>query len=472
MRRDLLSAYAASGARVLSWLIVSAVVFRAHPFQFAMLALIRGTLTLLNYTTLGLAPAMIRLLAEARAVPRHVLPLEEPQPHGVLGYEAHAATDPRDHGEMRSVYASGVCVAVVAGIVGLGIVWAYAANFDRLHEVPVQVTHLGPVVVMFGLGIILRLMSEAPGAVVQTTGFVARDNRCVFVAEAAWVGLMLVSSFSEVGDRAIDVAAWTFAVSGALMLLLRAVEASRHVTLRWQDVARVQSAALRRLAAVGGLIGLGQLADFLYAPTDYILINRYVTPGTVAVYAPAVQIDAGLLLLVGALAAVLLPKAATAHVAGEVRRLRQYYVRGTLSAAGLLLAASLVVYAVSPWVFRLWLGDTLPRTRAILPLVLAHTVLGGSSGVGRSILLAMGKAKPFAVAMLVAGGANVICSYVFVAHMGLGLRGVIYGTIAVAVGRCVIWQPWYVLRTLRRETQSGARHEIQPEAAAVAPEPL
>src|SRR4051812_27903870 len=66
MRRDLLSAYAASAARVLSWVAVSALLFRVDPLQFAMLALIRGTVGLLNYTSLGLAPAMVRALAEAR----------------------------------------------------------------------------------------------------------------------------------------------------------------------------------------------------------------------------------------------------------------------------------------------------------------------------------------------------------------------------------------------------------------------
>jgi len=34
---------------------------------------------------------------------------------------------------------------------------------------------------------------------------------------------------------------------------------------------------------------------------------------------------------------------------------------------------------------------------------------------------------------------------------GLGLNGIIYGTIVAVIGRCAIWQPWYVLRTLRRE---------------------
>jgi len=52
-----------------------------------------------------------------------------------------------------------------------------------------------------------------------------------------------------------------------------------------------------------------------------------------------------------------------------------------------------------------WVGVA-RSTPDYFPITVMNTVLGGSSGVGRSILLAMGKAKPFAIAMLVAGAAN------------------------------------------------------------------
>ena len=55
MRRDVISAYAASGAKILSWVVVSGFVYRfVDVAAFAMLALIRGTIGILNYTTLGL----------------------------------------------------------------------------------------------------------------------------------------------------------------------------------------------------------------------------------------------------------------------------------------------------------------------------------------------------------------------------------------------------------------------------------
>src|SRR4051812_44137284 len=62
LRRDLVSAYAAAGAKAASWAAVSAVVYRADATAFALLALVRATVGLLNYTSLGLAPGMVRLL--------------------------------------------------------------------------------------------------------------------------------------------------------------------------------------------------------------------------------------------------------------------------------------------------------------------------------------------------------------------------------------------------------------------------
>ncbi|MGA2233107.1 MAG: hypothetical protein ABSH22_19570, partial [Tepidisphaeraceae bacterium] len=69
IRREIIAAYLASGSRVVSWVFVTAVVYRwLGADLFAVLALVRTTIGLLNYTTLGLAPAMVRMLSlEKRA---------------------------------------------------------------------------------------------------------------------------------------------------------------------------------------------------------------------------------------------------------------------------------------------------------------------------------------------------------------------------------------------------------------------
>jgi Na+-driven multidrug efflux pump len=62
----------------------------------------------------------------------------------------------------------------------------------------------------------------------------------------------------------------------------------------------------------------------------------------------------------------------------------------------------------------------------------------------------MGKVKPFTASVLIAGVGNVVLSYVFVRFFGLGLKGIVLGTIVVVVARAGVWMPWYVLRVLRR----------------------
>jgi O-antigen/teichoic acid export membrane protein len=92
----------------------------------------------------------------------------------------------------------------------------------------------------------------------------------------------------------------------------------------------------------------------------------------------------------------------------------------------------------------------MPATRAILPLVLIHSVVGGAGGVGRSIMLGMGLARAYTLAALAAGVGNVLLGCVLVKYAGLGLAGIVLATIVVVVARCGLWMPWYILRRLPR----------------------
>jgi O-antigen/teichoic acid export membrane protein len=233
-------------------------------------------------------------------------------------------------------------------------------------------------------------------------------------------------------------------LAARMMLAQRAIPAGagRGIAVDWRFASQ--------LLGFGLLVVAAQLADYLYAPTDLILIDRLIGRSAVADYAPGVQVDSALLLIVAAVAGVLLPRTALAHARGDPAAARRYYVRGTLATAGLLAVAALVAMAAAPLAFRLWLGDAMPATVAILPLMLVNTVIGGSGAVGRSVLLAIGKVRAFTASVLIAGVVNVVTAYIFVVYAHMGLRGIVCGTIVAVVGRCVVWMPWYVLRSLRR----------------------
>ncbi|HSZ58908.1 MAG TPA: lipopolysaccharide biosynthesis protein [Tepidisphaeraceae bacterium] len=437
MRRDVASSYFASITRIASWVVVSALVYRVLGApEFALLALIRGTIGLLNYVSLGLAPAFIHRASRVTEEPGRTSTGDDP---------------------LRTLYANAYAMAMLGGAVGLILTVAYARTFAVLYHVPADLhASVLPVVLFMGIGLLLRLTSDASGAVLQVRCRIALDNALVAAGDAAWVILavacVLVLRTKARAPALLGLVGLTYALSGLITVGGRFSAADRLCGVpRWRLVSR---SILIPLLSFGAMVTMAQLADYLYAPTDYILINRLLDPVDVANYAPAVQLDSGLLLLVTGLSAVLLPKAAIAHGSGDAKTVRRYYLVGTVASFVLLAVASTAVWLLSPWIFRLWLGNPMPVTQSILPIVLLNTVIGGSSAVGRSILLAVGRVRPFTISVLIAGVTNVVCSYAFLRWLHWGLRGIVLGTVVAVVGRCLIWMPWYVLKTLRENRES------------------
>jgi O-antigen/teichoic acid export membrane protein len=451
MRRDVLSAYAASFARMASWVIVSAIVYRQMgKGAFALLSFVRGTIGILNYASVALAPAMIKLLAEARA-PKAVIPVSENEPSIEYATPSRTAIH-----SVQEIYVTGFAWGFMTCGVGLLILIGYVYWANHSREISSLVPEASNFIFAFGLGVLIDLLSDAASAVLQTSDRITLDNIFVIIGEATWAGMTAFFVYSHIYRNSIarDVGL-PYCLGTSVLLFLRWFAARR--SLPGTDVSRfkhLNPAILKRLLTFGSLIAVAQIADYLYSPTDFLLISLLLHPIEAATYAPAVQIDAGILLLVSGLAAVVLPKAAMAHASQDHAALRRYYFLGTLFSIGVLLFAAFGAWAIAPKLFKIWFGDKLLATRAILPLVLIHTVIGGSSSVGRSILIGMGKVGPFTAAVLIAGISNVLLSWYFVAVCGMGLTGIILGTILAVVGRCVVWMPWYVMRVLARNDQT------------------
>jgi O-antigen/teichoic acid export membrane protein len=223
------------------------------------------------------------------------------------------------------------------------------------------------------------------------------------------------------------------------------------------DLRALRGKVIWFLLAAGGTVLLAQVADYLYAPIDYVLINHYLDPvADAAAYTPIAQIGSALLLVSSGLAAALLPRSAVAHAAGNIAAVRRYYVRGTLASAALLAIVAGAIWLTLPTLLDLWLGKVLPQTVDVMPIMLLASVVGGSGMVGRSILIGAGKFGVFTASVLLAAVGNVIISFLLVRYTGFGLAGVVLGTLAATAVRCVIWMPWYVNRMLSRQAAAAS----------------
>src|SRR5258705_6419156 len=172
LRREIASAYLASGAKILSWVVVAGVVYRVGGVTaFGLRSLIRGTIGLLNYLSLGLGPAMVRMLAQAM---QRQEPEQQRQADAstVLSY-TNAAREP-----VNVLYSNGFTFAVIASAIGFALLFPYTYWLGG-----------GITAVTMGIGLLLRLLSEAPAAVIQTHGRIWRDNRFLLEAEIAWIVL-------------------------------------------------------------------------------------------------------------------------------------------------------------------------------------------------------------------------------------------------------------------------------------------
>src|SRR5688572_15273888 len=136
IRWEIATAYLAAAAKVGAWALVTALLIRSSRAEFAIFALVRGTLGLLNYTSFGLAPAMVKVLAEAREAAKRPTPLHPlPDPADpVLSYASPPPPRPVFPGAVA--YSNGLAVAFIAGAVGLVCTIIYAALSGRIHVLP------------------------------------------------------------------------------------------------------------------------------------------------------------------------------------------------------------------------------------------------------------------------------------------------------------------------------------------------
>src|SRR5687768_9470302 len=119
MRLDLISAYAVTAARVGSWVVISAVVFRRFGAEaLGVLTLVRATIGILSYTSLGLGAAMVKQLADAgreprvqRDVPLAALAVEDDaQARPLLAY-SQRALEPAPIEPLARIYITGETLA-------------------------------------------------------------------------------------------------------------------------------------------------------------------------------------------------------------------------------------------------------------------------------------------------------------------------------------------------------------------------
>ncbi len=456
IRTELLSSYGVTASRVGAWAVVSGLAYRmATRQEFSDVAVARSTVTLLTCLSAGLGPVVLRRLVEtlrdAHAFEAIDLARAESNasPGAALSYAP--TVDPR-YAPTAALYASawslfltlGAAVAIAILLAALFLPGASGAVHSSLI-----------VLVLMTAGMYARISGDVAGTLLQASGRLAIDNALISMGEWSWPAMLMVWQvmFRPPGSNIAQSAGAAFLVSGLVSTLFRLLAARVVLPMRREPGQRLLPVA-RSLLAPAGILILAHFADFLYAPANQILLQHLGrSDSPVADYVPALQIDGALLLLTAAVSTVILPRAARALAIGEVAAVRRLYLVGTASTLAILLLAAIPTALLARWILTTWLGPSVSAQAVFLvPLVLIHTVIGGSSGIGRAVLLAAGKYRTYALAALTAGIANVTLAFLVLRFTSMGPAGIVAVTIATVTARCALWMPWYTIRTLAQLT--------------------
>ncbi|HQY89396.1 MAG TPA: hypothetical protein PK402_12160, partial [Tepidisphaeraceae bacterium] len=302
--------------------------------------------------------------------------------------------------------------------------------------------------VLVGFGLLLRSVSDGFGGILQVQRRLAIDNLLCIFSEIVFVLICSKQLLSDhtPSSEALSRVGSAYFVTGAFLIMTRSFMLSFDIENKCAiHIVRPNLGLSSKLFSAGVVLTLAQLADLLYAPFTIQLANRLLDSTTIADYSTALMMDAALLLLVAGISAPLLPRVTSAHLSGQLAVIRRYYLRASVASFAILLSASLALWAAWPIVMRLWIDSVPPGLSIILPLVLIHTTIGGASGIGRVVLIGMGKIRAWTISSLAGGLLNVALALLFTLVFHLGIRGIIFATIISVTIRCLIWMPWYIL---------------------------
>jgi hypothetical protein len=263
LRRDIISAYLVTAARVFAWIAVTATVFRvAGKPAFALLALIQSTVGILEYAAIGLSPAIIRMTAEA--IQRDLNGARSTPP--TIDYDS---PPPTKTPAVQAVYANGFVMALLTALGG-GVLLGIFIYFFRSSETNRETAGVAAeLVTMVGLATLLRLMSDAAGAALQTSGKIFLDNVLLTTHEIIWAVGTVIDLFALhlPWQRATGYAL----LAGSLVLLvLRGVFSHLHgsgLFARWWT--RFDATMVGKLLVFGGMVVAAQMADYLSDQSGY-----------------------------------------------------------------------------------------------------------------------------------------------------------------------------------------------------------
>src|ERR1700722_11952598 len=404
---------------VVPFFLTPLVIRSLGPVAYGVWILAVSTVAYLNLLDLGLRSAIVRFVCAA---------------------DAQGKID-----EVKKVVSAALwlrlliaAAAVVASIV-LSVV------FPHLFKVPHDLGRAEQITVLLcALGVAITLVSNVYSGVLaamQRFDLLSSITMTQTVIRAVGVVLILRS-----GRGLISLAYWEFAVVTITGLITIGAAFKVYPACK-VGVARPDAATFRMLWSHSVITFIWSIAAQIILYTDNVVIGVFLEVGLVAYYAIGGSLVVYSGQVVGALSTTFVPMASRLDASGNKERLKTLVLRGCQASLAIMFPISLTLLFRGKTFISLWMGPQYsPIAGTVLQILLISQFFNAAGSTPASLMMAIGKHKPVAIAASISAALNLFLSIVLVKT--IGLYGVAWGTsIATSIIYLCFW-PRYVRKVL------------------------
>jgi O-antigen/teichoic acid export membrane protein len=257
--------------------------------------------------------------------------------------------------------------------------------------------------------------------------------------------ILIVASFEFFGVWVV----WTAVATTIATLATTACE--------WYAVRRIlPSARLKlslfnaraafRVMSFSAAVFVGTISGVLYWDTDRIVINKFLSPEQLTLYAVVTTVALSGYQVINVPTTVLFPVIARAEATNNVGLVRELVYRGTRLCVLISLPCWLLFAVLAKPFFHWYLGDQCQSVDSFVLYIAAVMFFANATSILRLVPVPMGKPLFISLSELAFALLNLVITLAFVGWFRWGLAGVALGTfVAIAIKNTVL-VPWYVAR--------------------------
>jgi O-antigen/teichoic acid export membrane protein len=345
-----------------------------------------------------------------------------------------------EHGEndvVRRIVSYGALSHLVIGLALTPVVWLLGTLL-----IPHTTIAAGDVDLAENL-LLLAFLGVVFAATVRPIGNLLIALERIWLTSLIVLASQLVYAATIIGLLAAG--AGVYGVAFAMLLqtgvqgLFYYVAARRIVGRVFGNPFKLERPLLRQMLGFSAWTQVVSVASVVNRQTDAIVIGAWVNVGTVGLYDVGNRIAQQTRTLPLTMLTPLLPATAGVHAQGDTKRLARMVLQASRAIGLLTLAFAGLLIAAAPLVMRVWLGRSYPDVVPITVLLVITYAVNNLTGVGTTVVSAIG--KPVYEAEY--GVAGVILNVVLTVSLApfFGLWGILAGTV-IGVVSTSLWFLW------------------------------